>query len=322
MRYALLAGLLALAAAARAQVQSRVVRGDLILYIPVRGTVEADDIARVRSPIEGRIEIVKASADAWYHPDEPLGYMASAQLAALMDSNHTTPEETLQERWKNVFPLNPLRCADDCFLLSISARPKAWAHPGEVLFRAARTLRLRGRLSAPVPEGAHASDSFYMWPVSDPRQRVRVGIERLTTKDVSALLPFGANFVPGSAWEGRLEVPLARNVLKVPTSALFRYKGATYLPLKVVEGISLDHETEIRAGAREGEEILVIKPDEWAQTDAPKPLPPGPSKKTQKKPSAEPLPLPPEQDPGLYALPNKPEKQKQPVDDDDDVDLP
>lgn len=298
--------------------QTRVVRGDLIMYIPVKGTVQADDILRVRSPIDGRVEIIQANAETWYHPEDALGYMASAQLAALMDSNHTTPEETLQEHWKSVFPLNPLRCPQDCFVLAISAKPKTWSHPGEVLFRVAQTLRLEGELLDEIPEGEHASGTFEMWPVSDPGQRVRVEIERLSPKRVSALLPFGANFAPGTAWEGRLEVMIRHNVLKVPTSALLHFKGETYLPLKVIEGASLNHETEIKLGVREGDEALILKPDSWAMEGAPRPLPPPQPQEKKRKPSAEPTPLSPEQDSGLYALPDKPAKE--PTYDDGDED--
>ncbi|MDE2313202.1 MAG: hypothetical protein KGL04_03395, partial [Elusimicrobia bacterium] len=115
--------LLALAAAAlaagpaRAQSVLRVRRGDIHITVHVRGTVRAEDKITLASTISGRVEDVYAqSTGTWILNSKALGDVASAHLAAMLDSPTTTDRAVVIDRWKSVFPLIPVRCPQDCYL--------------------------------------------------------------------------------------------------------------------------------------------------------------------------------------------------------------
>jgi cation transport ATPase len=80
------AWLVFLAAHAGAATPAKVKRGDLEVKIKVTGTVVADDIFRIKSSIEGRVESVLTSTYVWRGADQPLAFLAHKELAAMLDS--------------------------------------------------------------------------------------------------------------------------------------------------------------------------------------------------------------------------------------------
>lgn len=293
---------------ARAQEEGIVQRSDLLRYVPVSGMVRTAGVIQVLSPAEGRVDRVQAEAYLWAHPDSPLGFLVDKEFAALLDSDHTTPEDVLRERWKTVFQPIPFRCPADCYVLSVEAKPKAWVPAGEPMLTAATELRLDGTFRAKLSRGERARAMLEVWSKTDPGSRWKAPIKRLSDGSVAARLPFGADLRPGTAWEGVIEIPVKRNVLKVPAAALIRRDGAAYLPLRVATGASTEHETEILSIAREGDRFLILQPDRWSPFPAARPRPqaaPRPERRSA-QPSPAKLAQPEGAEPELFEVPSAP----------------
>jgi len=262
MRYKLLACALAAAVCpAWAQEVGTVHRGDLHWHILAHGTVQALQVAEIRSPEDGRIEKTPALENTWVHPETTLGLLDSKEFALMLDTTHTTPEEVLRERWKTTFQPIPFHCQSDCYVLSISVKPKAWVHTGDVLFKTASLLGMEGTFPAQASWDPGLERNLYVWTKSNPKRRFQVVIEKLSNGKVSAEVPFGADLPPGTEWEGVLDILLRTNVLEVPSSALIYHDRATYIPVRVSVGTSSEHETEIRSDLYEGEKFLNLHLD-------------------------------------------------------------
>src|ERR1035437_4084456 len=55
-------------------------RGELVIRVRVSGTVVPDDVFRLKSTIEGRIESISASTYSWRGSDEPLAMLTHKEL--------------------------------------------------------------------------------------------------------------------------------------------------------------------------------------------------------------------------------------------------
>lgn len=266
MTQALLAVLLA--ASASAQTPDVVRRGPLENRVRVKGTVVAENVFRLKSSINGRVEAVLASSFTWSGPDTPLALVVDQSLAALIDSRQTTPTEVLQKRWQEVYQPSRVRCLDECFVLQVFARPKKLVLPQAILFEAAGDLRLVGRVR---PEDRHwikEGQRVDFWPVKDPQFRQSAKVERFVLDVQGTKVDSGGTFAarldpknfldPGTEWEGAVLVGSKRGALQVPTQALISHKGSIYLPVLVSTGVTTDDWTEISAGIEEKRQILIL----------------------------------------------------------------
>ncbi|MBI5200998.1 MAG: hypothetical protein HY925_05385 [Elusimicrobia bacterium] len=257
-----------LASNASAQQVGEVRRGPLEMRVKVKGTVVPEDVFRLKSSIDGRIEAVLASTYSWSGPDTPLALVVDGQLAALIDSRQTTSTEVLEKRWQEVYQPNRVRCLDECFVLSVFARPKKKVLPNAVLFEAAQELLLKGRVR---PEDRHLiqeGQRVDFWPVSDPKFRQRAKIRTFMLDVQGQKADSGGTFTarldpknyldPGTEWEGTVLFGTKKGALQVPTNALINYKGGTYLPVRVSTGVTTDDLTEITAGVDEKREIVIL----------------------------------------------------------------
>ncbi|MBI4345217.1 MAG: hypothetical protein HY553_00070 [Elusimicrobia bacterium] len=257
-----------LAAPAFAQQEGQVKRGPFEVRVNVQGNVVAQDVYRLKSSIDGRIEAVLASTFSWSGPDSPLALVVDSQLAALIDSRQTTSTEILAKRWQEVYQPNRVRCPDECFVLAVFARPKKKVLPQALLFEAAGAVLLKGRVR---PEDRHLIKEGQwvdFWPRSDPkfRQRVKIGMFILDVQGQKA--DSGGTFTarldpkhyldPGTDWAGSVLVGSKKAVLQVPTKALIQHQGSTYLPVRVSTGATTDEVTEIQAGIDEKRPILIL----------------------------------------------------------------
>src|SRR5205823_3658398 len=104
MRLTVLAGalLVALSVPARAASTGVVRRGSLVVNVKVEGTVVPEDVFRLKSTIEGRVESVLASSYSWRGADQPLALLAHRELAAVMDAKGTQDKDILEDRWQKV----------------------------------------------------------------------------------------------------------------------------------------------------------------------------------------------------------------------------
>jgi hypothetical protein len=252
-------------------------RGDLIVRVKVTGTVVPDDVFRLKSTIEGRLENVSASTGAWRRGDETLAQLANKELAAMIDAKGTQNNDVMEDRWSTVFRPTPVRCPDSCYLLKVYAKAHAWVKPQAVLFEAASKLKLVGRVR---PEDAPLiRDGMLLtfWAVKDPKRTLTGRVTRLVLDVQGEKVEPGATFTldmtagryldPGTEWEGEI-IPLRRNnVLIVPTASLIVDHGVAYLPVRVSTGVTTPEFTEITAGVDEKRDILILNDSELLGTE-------------------------------------------------------
>ncbi|HXT00044.1 MAG TPA: hypothetical protein VN915_05180 [Elusimicrobiota bacterium] len=260
--------LLASAVPARAATPAAVRRGDLIIRVHVTGTVVPDDVFRLKSTIEGRVESVNTSSDSWRGADEPLAMLAYKELAAMIDARGAQHQDVLEDRWSRVYRPTPVRCPDTCFVLKVYARTKSWVKPQAVLFEAAGKLKMVGRVRPEDAPMIRDGMTLTFWSVKDPKRKLTGKVTNFILDVQGEKVDPGATFTmdmsperyfdPGTEWEGEI-VPFQKNdVLMVPTAALISHDGMTYLPVRVSTGVTGEEYTQITAGIEEKREVLVL----------------------------------------------------------------
>jgi macrolide-specific efflux system membrane fusion protein len=272
MTIRLAALLLASALPALGAATGTVRRGDLIVRVKVTGTVVTDDVFRLKSTIEGRVENVNVSSGSWRGAGENLAQLANKELAAMIDAKGTQDQDHLEDRWSTVFQPTPVRCPVSCYVLKVFAKAHSWVKPQAVLLEAASKLKLIGRVR---PEDAPLlRDGMILtfWAVKDPKRKLTGRITRLILDIQGERVEPGATFTldltpdryfdPGTDWEGEI-IPLRKsNVLIVPTAALIVNDGVAYLPIRVSTGTTTPELTEITAGIDENHQILILDDSE------------------------------------------------------------
>jgi hypothetical protein len=272
--------LAALAAGARAERVGRVVRSDLPISVSVHGTVIASEPARVKADFDGRIEEVHATPSSWSLAGAPLAYLASPEMAAMLDSHSTTIRETIEKRWQNVYRLQPIACAADCWVMHAYVKNKQMVAARTLMFEVSEP-RLVGHVR---PEDAHwirAGQTVEFWVAGDPKKRYRARVQRYSLDvpipggeaqpregTVSEPRESGATFAttlspgnflpPGTKWEGRVIPSTRKRAFLAPTEALIEYKGALYLPVRVSTGVTTPDVTEVVEGIDHDHDVLVI----------------------------------------------------------------
>lgn len=267
---AALAALLLAPVLGRAQKTDEIARGTFKVLVRAQGTVLVEDVFRLKSTIEGRVEAVSVSSFTWVDRRTPLGFLANTELAALVDARGTTSREILEERWQKVFKPTPIRCPDTCFILKVFTRPKLWVQPEAVLIEAASRLRLSGRVRP--GDGGWVKDGQLMryWPRKDPKRKQEVRVEKFVLDVQGERMDPGGRFTallnedryldPGTEWEGLILALAKKGVLSVPTSALLVHNGEVFLPVRVSTGITTYDHTEISAGVVDRQRFLVLEP--------------------------------------------------------------
>ncbi|OGS41427.1 MAG: hypothetical protein A2506_00035 [Elusimicrobia bacterium RIFOXYD12_FULL_66_9] len=247
---------------------SAVRRGNLVVKVKVAGTVVPDDIFRLKSTIEGRVESVMTSSYTWRGADQTLAFLAHKELAAMIDSKGSQSQELMEDRWQRVYRPTPIRCPDTCFVLKVFAKARSWVKPQAVLFEAAAKLKMVARVR---PEDAHWVKDGQMltfWSLKDPKKTYQGRVTRYILDVQGQKVEPGGSFVldmspsryfdPGTDWEGEIVAAEKKDVLTVPTAALIQHGGAVYLPVRVSTGITTASLTQITSGAAERHEVLVI----------------------------------------------------------------
>jgi len=268
MRPLFLAAFVFLAAQAGAATQSKVKRGDLEIKVKVTGTVVPDDIFRIKSTIEGRVESVLTSTYVWRGADQPLAFLAHKELAAMLDSKGAQNVDIMEDRWQRIYRPTPARCPDTCFILKSFLKPKTWVKPESLMFEAAGTLKLVARVRPEDAAWVKDGQDFTFWSVKNPKKVFKGRVTKFILDIQGEKVTPGATFTltmspdrffePGTEWEGQI-IPLSKkDVLIVPTGALIRDGGNVYLPIRVSTGITTQGLTQIAAGVQDGKEVLVL----------------------------------------------------------------
>lgn len=282
VRTLLAAAFLCLAASADAATPVQVKRGDLEVKVKVSGTVVADDIFRIKSAIEGRVENITTSTYVWRTADQPLAFLVHRELAAMIDSKGSQNVDILEDRWQRVYRPTSAHCPGPCFILKNFLKLRTWVKPESVMFEAAASLKLVARVR---PEDAHwikDGQEVRFWAVKKPERVLRGRVTKFIL-DIQGdkvipggtftleLVP-GRSLDPGTEWEG-LIIPLVRKqVLYVPTGSLVHGGGYVYLPVRVSTGITTQDVTEIAAGVENGRETLILDDSQLFGTERHKQL--------------------------------------------------
>lgn len=243
-------------------------RGELQAIVRVKGTVRAEEVFRLNSTIEGRVEEVLTGPLSWVGGGKPLAYVLNKELAAMIDAKASTPGQILEQRWQAVYKPTPIECTADCFVLKVFAKEKAWIQPDTLLFEAARKLRLVGRVRPHDSHLVKRGQVMTYWPVSDPKRRHQARVEHFVLDvqgekvepggTMTVLLDSGRYLDPGTEWEGTVIAQAKKDVLRVPTKALIVHDGETFLPIRVSTGITTSDLTEITSGVSAKDRFLIL----------------------------------------------------------------
>lgn len=262
--------LAALAAApARAEPKAaRVVRGDLEVRVKVTGTVVPDDIFRIKSTIDGRVETVLTGTYTWRGADQQLAFLAHKELAAMLDAKGAQNQDILEDRWQRVYRPTPVRCPDTCFILKSFVKPRAWVKSEALLFEAAKTLKMVARVRPEDAPWVRDGQDLVFWAVKEPKKKLRGRVTRFLLDIQGEKVTPGASFTlimspdryfpPGTEWEGEIVPHQKKGVLYVPTAALLRHGDSIYLPVKVSTGLTTSGFTQVTAGVEERRDYLVV----------------------------------------------------------------
>ncbi len=258
---------------AQAWREEKVVRGTLERHVAITGTVVAEDLFRLKSTVEGRVEAVTGSTFTWTSPDQPLGYLVNTELAAMIDARGSQASDILQERWQKIYKPTVIRCPYECFLLKSFVKTRQPVKANAILFEAARGLKMVGRVPLEHADLIKFGESFTFWPVAEPgnRRDARIAHYTIQRKGPEAggsfwleITPERHMMSPGTAWEGTAVPLVKKNLLIVPSAAVLTLGNQAYIPIRVSTGISVEGRTELTGGLPEGTPILVM--DDEAET--------------------------------------------------------
>ncbi len=249
-------------------------RGELVFRVHLTGTVVPGDVFRLKSNIEGRVESVTASSFTWMTPDKPLATLAHRELAAMLDANNVVGQrpDLEEERWGSAYRPAPIKCLEACFVLKIFAKPRTWMKPQALMFEAAKSLKMVGRVRPEDARHLNNGMDFVFWPVRNPSRRLYGRIARYVldvpgenvTPGASFSLVMGPDryFDPGTEWEGELIYQKIGDILLVPTAALIEHDGAVYLPVRVSTGPTVSGVTQVAGGVEEKRNYLILNDSE------------------------------------------------------------
>ncbi|MDE2293583.1 MAG: hypothetical protein KGL53_15990 [Elusimicrobia bacterium] len=245
-------------------------RGTMKLLVHVQGTVRPEQLYRLKSTIDGRIQSIDLHANSWSDARHPIGTLLTNEMAALIDSNATTPTGVLEQRWQGEFQPTPIACPERCFVVKVYAQAGVPVRAGTLLAEAAGKLRLVGRVRPGDSAWVREGQVVEFWDKRDPSRRQKARIERFV-RDVqgqrvlpggtfTALLSPEAWIDAGAEWEGVIDADVRKDVLSVPTKALLVYDGKVYLPVRVSTGVTTYDETQIISPLPSGTEALQFEP--------------------------------------------------------------
>lgn len=243
-------------------------RGDLELSAKVSGTVVADGVFRLKAPFEGRVEGADFSTGVWRRASESLARMIPNELALMLDAKGPQESSVVLERWKSVYPSASVHCRAECFILRNYARAGARVNAQSLLFEAASSLKLVGRVRPEDARWVKDGQALGFWTLEDPARRLSGRVTRLLLDVQGERISPGASFAltlsserslpPGTLWEGEVAIPPIRDALLAPTDALLVHGGEVYLPVRVSTGITTKTVTEIAGPIPDASSILVL----------------------------------------------------------------
>lgn len=266
----LAAALLLLPSLCAGQTVLEVKRGQMQIKVRLHGTtvIVGDSIIRMRAAVEGRVEDLNISTGSWFEGGKVFGHLANKEMAAILDSHNTTEQGVMEDRWKKVYEPTPIACPGDCYVLRVFVKNKEWLKPKTLLVEAATKMLLQGRVRPDDTKFIKDGQEFEFWAVDNPAKKYKGRVANYVLDLQGNKFNPGASFTidltpsryfdPGTEWEG-LAVPVTKSgVLVVPTSSIIEYQGGAWIPVRVSTGMTTNELTEITAGLREKQDVLLL----------------------------------------------------------------
>ena len=262
---AVLASLLA-AAPAAAQTVIRARRAPLLGAVqPFRGEVNAYHPYRVTAPYDGRVESILVAPNQWVVKSDVLALIATAELAAMIDSSATTPQDVLEKRWQNVFKPTEMHCPfEGCVVLSVTGTSHQRMSTGDLILVLAEAYTLEAEVRPPASQNIIAGQVVEVWSPSDPKKRLPARVldvrgQRSSGQvHASLLLPQNLERIkPGDILEGEIPLNKREPLLLVPAGALTTFQGRSFVNVEVQTGLNNGRDVEVLSGLDETRNILL-----------------------------------------------------------------
>jgi len=254
--------------APEARAQSVVVseRGTVSVLLPLSGTVVPGEKQVVAAGHAGRVEALPVPSQSPFKKRDLLAIVSGADLAAIIDANSTTAQQVVEERWQKMFKPYKVRAPYDGFLLETRVGIKESVKADQPLFVVTPKLSFEAIVPLKGTPGLTPGMAAMLWRPANPELkmpgRVREVLPGTPSSDKATvridLLPAEdvAMPLPGTGLDGQVTVAQRRSVVTVPTGAVHRVEGRSFVSVEVTEGLSDGEHTEITSGLQPGKAIL------------------------------------------------------------------
>jgi hypothetical protein len=234
-------------------VEQKIERGTIEVFVKVSGISTAQDSYDILSPFDGRIEDVQTELFRLVGPNDTMARLVSTEMAALLDSSSEENKSQMEKRWKNVYDYYPIKPDFPGIVTNVYAPPRTRVYKGDRLFTVAKKVVVVGknleRLYSPLTPGMTADLTYGK---DDGLKLEATLVNFLPLKDnpnFSRLwlevegLQHGIRI--GEQFNGTLLVGRSDNTLIVPKKTLFRKSGRQYLIMEVETGLVSEDKIEI-----------------------------------------------------------------------------
>ena len=241
----------------------------LAVRIKASGTVATEEVFRLRSAGDGRIETVDVSSGQWAPGSSTLATMADADMSALMDSRSTTPKSILKARWHPIYQAAPIECRKDCFILKVYVSPQETVKAHAVLFEAARRLVMSGRIIGDSSRFARDGQILAFWPKDHPESRRTIELsnykappEEETSSAAlegvfSRAMPETNWLAPGTSWEGTIIADSFQDPLAGPGGSLVCMGEEAFFAVSIPTGkMTLGDMKDVKMRVENGKLLL------------------------------------------------------------------
>ncbi len=255
-----------------------VARGDIEVSILANGTVQPRNRLEIKPPLAGRVEQVLVKEGQTVTKGQTLAWMSSSERAALLDAARARGPEEVQ-RWEEFYKATPILSPIHGTVI------KRAVEPGQSFTSADPVLVLSDRLIvqaqvdetdiAQVKTGLAAQITLDAYP--NETIPAEVGAVAYEAKTVSNVTTYTVDVLPaktppfmrsGMTASVAFRMASKEGVVRVPSHALQVRDGRAWVQVvaggareerAVQTGLSDGKFTEIVAGLREGEHVLIAQ---------------------------------------------------------------
>jgi hypothetical protein len=252
-------------------VEQKIEKGDIEVFVKVTGISTAQDSYDVFSPFDGRIEDVQVELFGLVGPNDIMARLVSTEMAALLDSSSAGNKSQMEKRWKGEYDYYPIKPEFPGIVTNIYAPARTKVYKGDRLFTVAKKVVVVGknldRLYSPLAPGMTAELTYgkddslkfeatllNFLPLKDDPDFSRLWLE-------ADGLQRGIRI--GEQFNGRLLVGRSENTLIVPKKTLFKETPPKTPSLKEAPPKKADRQyliLEVETGLETEDRIEILKP--------------------------------------------------------------